>query len=119
MSADPAQQGAQKSSDESTLAFWPGLAVPLFYSVPSTFLQSWCSSWSPEGERGLRGLSASPQVAAWTVSQPGGLPVSCAGSLVAKCTCCCAAGLPPPSTAGRFITWALQGQCGFSLGVSS
>ena len=61
MSSEPAQQGAQKSSNESILAFWSGLAVPSFYSVPSTVLQSWCSPWSPEGEKGLRGLSAFPR----------------------------------------------------------
>lgn len=116
MSSEPAPQGAQKSSNESILAFWSGLAVPSFYSVPSTVLQSWCSPWSPEGEKGLRGLSAFPQVAPWTVSQPGWLPVSCAGSSVAECAFCSASGFPPPSTAGRLLTRALQGQCGFILG---
>lgn len=73
---------------------------------------------SPEGERGLRGLSASGLRLQPTVSQPGPPPPA-QGPLSGHVHACCAR-LPPPSTAvGRFITWAHKGQCGFSLGVSS
>lgn len=89
MSADPAQQGAQKSSDESTLAFWPGLAVPLFYSVILHF----CRAGVLLGARRGRGLGAGLASGCSLDSEPArGLPCLLrrllSGQVHMLCLCC-------------------------------